>query len=161
MSIKEQVNCTSAKQLRKLLNTNPFNLARDYMGRTVLHHAKHTFVVREFVKCGFNIDCADYDWNTPLHVADDVRIVKALLKAGANPNECNSVEQTPLMRAHDVGVIKLLLEYGANINAVDSNGYNALSYQLVYPECKWLLFVEGSDVRDAEHTFIHFLVLVT
>jgi len=115
----------------------------------------------------------DFDATLPLHHAASnaqAEMCEFLIEKKCDVDALDKLKRTPLMDAAEVGcleAVKVLLKHNANIQAIDSEGFNALSYcidfvskrdQKFYETAKYLV-QNGADVNSegkfARRTILH------
>ena len=100
----------SEKITKELLRNGAEVNARDYHGRTALHHAvigQSKRVVVELLENGADITAKDNDGRTAVHLAAAIRaleILKVLLEEGADVNVRDNDGKTPLQLAATHGI---------------------------------------------------------
>jgi len=115
----------------------------------------------------------DFDATLPLHHAasnGQAEMCEFLILKKSNVNALDKLKRTPLMDAAEVGcleAVKILLKHNADIGAIDSEGFNALSYCIDFVSKKDVKFYEtakylvenGCDVNSegkfARRTILH------
>ncbi len=148
-------------------------LARDWRGRTALHHAceanaPRLAIVDALVSRGVPVGTRDSSGRTALACVldgggsdrgghDYTRhvITKRLIEAGSDVNATARNGSTPIMLAAGstgIDTVMLLLERGADVRAKDAGGHNALSYMIQnghgdYSAIASALIERGADVR--------------
>ncbi len=127
-----------AAAVARLLASGAFVNARDFEGRTALHHAAM-------------YGLSSYDENDFESQGDVSKrcailsVMRLLIAHGANVNAAAKDGRTPLMLtagfAQSPACVRLLLEHGANRQAKDKHGWSAL---------KWGLWGQGKDSTDSD-----------
>ncbi|KAK8123111.1 hypothetical protein PG984_011781 [Apiospora sp. TS-2023a] len=141
----------------------PLHYACLSISREMMNDSTASEMVKFLIRCGANVNAADYKGDTPLIIASRVfstLMVRDLLEAGANVESRNRQGETPLTASfghYSMSLAEILLEAGANVNAANSKGETPLLKALQEPRevqalqvVKFLL-EKGANVHAADN----------